>query len=88
MRLLLQTGSVSSKSSSTSSNSISAHDVAEDGSESLRLRAHGAVAAEATHGTKAPPQAPRLHSVQATVQAGLGRALQYAHQLARKGKAV
>ena len=46
------------------------------------------MAAEATHGTKAPPQAPRLHSVQATVQAGLGRALQYAHQLARKGKAV
>ena len=78
----------SARSAPSAGFAISAHDVAENGSESLRLRAHGAVAAEATHGTKAPPQAPRLHSVQAAVQTGLGRALQYAHQLARKGKAV
>ena len=63
---------------------ITAHDIAADGSETLRLRAQGAVATEATHGARAPPHAPRLHSVQATVQTGLGRALSYAHQLAAK----
>ena len=78
----------STRSAPSAGFAISAHDVAGDGSESLRLRAHGAVMAEATHSTKAPPLAPRLHSVQAAVQTGLGRALQYARQLTRKGETV
>ena len=42
--------------------SVTVHEVQEDGTERLRLKASGAVPATSTHGTAAPPQAPTRHT--------------------------
>ena len=42
--------------------SVTVHEVHENGTERLRLRASGAVPATSTHGTAAPPQAPTRHT--------------------------
>ena len=53
--------------------SVTVHEVQENGTERLRLRASGAVPATSTHGTAAPPQAPTRHTHQRKllVQVGL-----------------
>ena len=63
--------------------SVTAHEVQENGTERLRLRASGAVPATSTHGTAAPPQAPTRHTHQATHQAAAAAALVYTRQVRR-----
>ena len=59
------------------------HEVQENGTERLRLRASGAVPATSTHGTAAPPQAPTRHTHQAAHQAAAAAALVYTRQVRR-----
>ena len=63
--------------------SVTVHEVQENGTERLRLRASGAVPATSTHGTAAPPQAPTRHTHQAAHQAAAAAALVYTRQVRR-----
>ena len=65
---------------------LTAHDVATDGSEQLRLRAEGAIPATATHGSEATACSPRAHTVQAAEHMAALAALTYARQLAQRGR--
>ena len=65
---------------------LTAHDVAADGSEQLRLRAEGAIPATATHGSEATACSPRAHTVQAAEHMAALAALTYARQLAQRGR--
>ena len=65
---------------------LTAHDVATDGSEQLRLRAEGAIPATATHGSEATACSPHAHTVQAAEHMAALAALTYARQLAQRGR--
>ena len=66
--------------------SVTVHEVQEDGSEKLHLKASGAVPTRSTHGARAPPQAPTRQTEQAAHQAAAAAALVYARQKTRGGQ--
>jgi hypothetical protein len=89
-QLLIRTGAALARSTARQGPaagwSVTVHEVQEDGSEKLHLKASGAVPTRSTHGTRAPPQAPKRQTEQAAHQAAAAAALVYDRQKTRGGQ--